>query len=66
MLLVRQVATWASRVAKTVQAQQVRIEIPHDEGRFGWRDAVKDAEYLVNCSFVRLRACGGNANIQNV
>ena len=47
------------RVGKTVYAQQMCIEIPHDEGRFGWWDTVKDGEYLVNCSFVCLRACEG-------
>ena len=64
MLLAWQVTAWATQVG--IHNQQVCIEIPHDEGRLGWWDAVKDGKYLVNCSFVRLRACGGNANIQNV
>ena len=47
MLVAWQVTAWAARAGKTVHTQQVHIEIPQYEGRFGWRDTVKDGEYLV-------------------
>ena len=65
MLLAWQVTAWATRVGEMVHAQQERIEIPQYEGRFGWWDTVKDGEYLVECSFVRLGACGGDLDVQN-
>ena len=47
MLLAWQITAWAAHAGKTVYAQQVHVEIPQYEGRFGWWDAVKDGEYLV-------------------
>ena len=47
VLLMWQVTALATRVDKTVHTQQVRIEAPQNEGRFGWQDAVKGGRYLV-------------------
>ena len=47
VLLMWQVAAWAAYVNETVHAQQVHVEVPQNEGRFGWQDAVQDGKYLI-------------------